>query len=56
MDSSENQLFTKIAAEYYVTCEAEEQSGKTAWIGIEPDATVKPTRWKVSKLTVKKYS
>ena len=47
MDASENQLYTQIAEQYYVTCEAAEQSGKTAWIGIEPDMTVKPQRWKV---------
>ena len=49
MDSSENQIFTKTAEEYYETCEADEQSGKTAWIGIEPDASTRPVRWKVSK-------
>ena len=50
MDSSENKLFTGIAEEYYVTCEAEEQSGKTAWIGIQPDETTKPVRWRVSHI------
>ena len=50
MDASENQLFTQIAEQYYETCQAEEQSGKTAWIGIKPDYSVKPVRWKVSKL------
>ena len=50
MDASENQLYTQIAEQYYVTCEAAEQSGKTAWLGIEPDMTVKPQRWKVRLL------
>ena len=48
MDSSENKQFTSIAEEYYKTCEAEEQSGKTAWIGIAPDDNTKPVRWRVS--------
>ena len=48
MDSSENKIFTQIAEEYYVTCEAEEQSGKTAWLGIMPDESTKPVRWRVS--------
>ena len=47
MDSSENKQFTSIAEEYYKTCEAEEQSGKTAWIGIAPDESTKPVRWRV---------
>ena len=50
MDASENQLYTQIAEQYYVTCEAAEQSGKTAWLGIEPDMTVMPQRWKVRLL------
>ena len=47
MDSSENKQFTAIAEQYYVTCEAEEQSGKTAWLGIQPDEATKPIRWRV---------
>ena len=52
MDSSENKQFTSIAEEYYKTCEAEEQSGKTAWIGIAPDEDTKPVRWRVSHFFV----
>ena len=52
MDSSENKQFTSIAEEYYKTCEAEEQSGKTAWIGIAPDDDTKPVRWRVSHFFV----
>ena len=47
MDASENKLLTRIAEEYYITCDAQAQSGKTAWIGIQPDPTVKG-RWQVS--------
>ena len=53
MDSSENQLFTQLAEQYYQTCEAAEQSGKTAWIGIEPDISVKPQRWRVREILSK---
>ena len=56
MDSSENKIFTQIAEEYYVTCEAEEQSGKTAWLGIMPDESTKPVRWRVSMRTAQNMS
>ena len=44
IDGSENKLLTRLAEEYYIACDAEAQSGKTAWIGIEPDPTHKG-RW-----------
>ena len=47
MDDSENKLLTRLAEEYYITCDAEAQSGKTVWVGIVPDAVIKG-RWVVS--------
>ena len=46
LDSSENSIVTRLAENYYKTCEAEAQSGKTAWIGITPNAL---GRWQVLK-------
>ena len=34
-DREENDLIQDIGNRYYDTCEANEQSGKTLWIGIE---------------------
>ena len=48
MDASENKLLTRIAEEYYDVSDAKAQSGKTAWVGIEPDPTQKG-RWQVSQ-------
>ena len=47
MDDSENKLLTRLAEEYYITCDAEAQSGKTVWVGIVPDKVIKG-RWVVS--------
>ena len=47
MDDSENKLLTRLAEEYYITCDAEAQSGKTVWVGIVPDIKIKG-RWVVS--------
>ena len=35
MDKSENEKIQEIGDNFYQTCEANEQSGKTLWIGIE---------------------
>ena len=49
MDDSENKMLTRLAEEYYVTCDAEAQSGKTVGVGILPDKVIKG-RWVVSYL------
>ena len=35
LDKSENDKIQEIGDNFYQTCEANEQSGKTLWIGIE---------------------
>ena len=36
LDGNENTRLTSLSQQYYYECEADTQSGKTAWIGIKP--------------------
>ncbi len=49
LSNTENDLITQLSEDFYIPCEAEEQSGKTTWIGIEPTGN---GRWMVSKMLV----
>jgi hypothetical protein len=37
LSKTENELITQLGEQFYATCEADLQSGKTAWIGIVRD-------------------
>ena len=49
-DREENDLIQEIGNRYYNTCEANEQSGKTLWIGIQRNEDFE---WVVSNIKVK---
>ena len=51
-DREENNLIQDIGNRYYNTCEANEQSGKTLWIGIERNEDFE---WVVSNIKVKSF-
>ena len=51
-DREENDLIQDIGNRYYETCEANEQSGKTLWIGIERNEDFD---WVVSNIKVQGF-
>ena len=47
-NASENVLLTALATKHYDVCDAESQSGKTIWLGIEKEKD--DGQWKVRKM------
>ena len=49
LDKTENDLLTQLGDKFYDVCEADAQSGKTLWIGIQRDSSEK---WAVCKKVI----
>ena len=52
LEKAENDIIQEIGNKFYNTCEANEQSGKTLWIGIERS---KENKWVVRFLLISDF-